>query len=62
MFEFTGALIIVFILIGVLLIGGIGWYLFMKARYRTVPSNEALIITGPNLGDEKKESNIYRDD
>ncbi len=34
----------------------------MKARYRTVPSNEALIVTGPNLGDETKETNIYKDD
>lgn len=34
----------------------------MKARYRTVPSNEALIVTGPNLGDVDRETNIYKDD
>lgn len=62
MFEVTGTLLIVFIIIGVVIVGAIGWYLFMKARYRTVPSNEALIVTGPNLGDEEKESNIYKDD
>src|SRR5690625_2687049 len=44
------------------LIGSLIWYVYMKLRYRTVPSNEALIVTGPNLGDEKKEKNIYRDD
>lgn len=56
----------VFIGLGVLIvlgiIGSLVWYFYMKIRYRTVPSNEALIVTGPNLGDEKKEKNIYRDD
>src|SRR5690625_5581376 len=37
-------------------------YVYMELRYRTAPTNEALIVTGPNLGDEKKEKNIYRDD
>lgn len=62
MFEITGALIIIIAIIALIIIGAIGWYLFMKARYRTVPSNEALIVTGPNLGDEAKETNIYKDD
>lgn len=59
------AAIIIGIVVGLLIlaaIGGIGWYIFMKARYRTVPSNEALIITGPNLGDPEKEPNVYQDD
>src|SRR5690625_3105207 len=35
---------------------------YMKLLYRKVPTNEALIVTVPNLGEEKKEKNIYRDD
>ncbi|SDK71109.1 flotillin family protein [Lacicoccus qingdaonensis] len=62
MFEITGTLLVIIAIVAVLIIGAIGWYLFMKARYRTVPSNEALIVTGPNLGDETKETNIYKDD
>jgi len=62
MFEVTGTLLIIIAIFAVLIIGAVGWYLFMKARYRTVPSNEALIVTGPNLGDETKETNIYKDD
>lgn len=60
--EFTGTLLIIIVIIAAIVIAAIGWYLFMKARYRTVPSNEALIVTGPNLGDEAKETNIYKDD
>ncbi|MFC3418731.1 flotillin family protein [Salinicoccus hispanicus] len=57
------ALVIILGAILVLIIGaGIAWYFYMKVRYRTVPSNEALIVTGPNLGDEAKETNIYKDD
>lgn len=52
-------------IVGVLLLVavavGIGALLWMRTRYRTVPSNEALVITGPKLGDEKKEKNIHRD-
>lgn len=58
----TGPILIIIGIIALIAIGGVGWYIFMKARYRTVPSNEALIVTGPNLGDEKKETNIYKDD
>ncbi|WP_147802564.1 flotillin family protein [Alkalicoccus halolimnae] len=38
------------------------YFLYMKIRYRTARSNEALIITGPNLGDEEKETNIFSDE
>ena len=62
MFEITGTLLAIIAVIAVLIIAAVGWYLFMKARYRTVPSNEALIVTGPNLGDETKETNFYKDD
>ncbi|RIN49116.1 flotillin family protein, partial [Staphylococcus simulans] len=44
-----------------MLFGGLVWYLYMKARFKTVPSNEALIITGPNIGNPKTESNVYQD-
>ena len=59
MFKLTGTLIAVIAIILIAIIAAVGWYIFMKARYRTVPSNEALIVTGPNLGDEAKETNWY---
>ncbi|MBP1968320.1 flotillin [Virgibacillus natechei] len=43
-------------------IGGVGWFIYMKIKYKTVPSNIALIITGPKLGDPEKETNIFQDD
>jgi len=49
-------------LAGLFVAGVIVWYFYMKLRYRTVPSNEALIVTGPNLGNEEKEKNIHKDD
>lgn len=59
MFKFIGILIPLLIIAG---IGFIIWYLFMKTRYKTVASNEAMIITGPKVGDPKKENNVYKDD
>ena len=59
MFKFIGILIPLLIVAG---IGFIIWYLFMKTRYKTVASNEAMIITGPKLGDPEKENNVYKDD
>ena len=44
--ELTGTLIVILVIAALLIAGAVGWYLFMKARYRTVPSNEALIVTG----------------
>ena len=41
------------VIVGLVLLIAIVWYLYMKARFKTVPSNEALIITGPNIGDPK---------
>ncbi|OEK68678.1 flotillin [Staphylococcus equorum] len=55
-------LITIATIIGLVVFGGLIWYLYMKARFKTVPSNEALIITGPNIGDPKSESNVYQDD
>jgi flotillin len=40
---------------------GIGYYFWMRFRYRTAKSNQALIITGPKLGDPEKETNIFTD-
>src|SRR5690625_71077 len=55
------AIAIIIILLILSAVVGAVWYIYMKFRYKTVPSNEALIITGPNLGDPKKENNIYID-
>lgn len=55
---------LLFVLIPIIIlavIGYIGWYLYMKVRFKTVSSNEAGVITGPNLGDPN-ESNIVKDD
>lgn len=62
MLESLGFIIVIGVLVALAVAGGIGWYFYMKIRFRTVPSNEALIVTGPNLGDKDKEPNIYQDD
>ncbi|WP_441296621.1 flotillin family protein [Bacillus sp. FJAT-45350] len=55
-------LIVLGILVFLLLIGaGIGFFIFKK-RYKTASSNEALIITGPNLGNPENDSRIFVDD
>lgn len=58
MFKFIGMLIPLLIIAG---IGYLIWYLYMKARYKTVAPNEAIIITGPNVGNADKEENVYKD-
>ncbi|NMH69243.1 flotillin family protein [Bacillus sp. RO3] len=40
---------------------GVAYYFWMRFRYRTARSNQALIITGPKLGDPEKETNIFTD-
>lgn len=59
MFKLIGILIPLLIIAG---IGSLIWYIFMKTRYKTVASNEAMIITGPKVGDPNKEKNVYKDD
>lgn len=59
MLKFIGILIPLLIIAG---IGSLIWYIFMKTRYKTVASNEAMIITGPKVGDPNKEKNVYKDD
>ncbi len=56
------AFMFLFVLLIIAAIGGIVWFIYMKLRYKTVPSNMALIITGPKLGDPKKETNIFQDE
>jgi flotillin len=58
MIEFIAILIPVLILAA---IGGIIYFFWVRLRYRTAKSNEALIITGPKLGDPEKETNIFSD-
>ncbi|GAA0614471.1 flotillin lipid rafts scaffold protein FloT [Virgibacillus siamensis] len=53
---------IVGLIIGLAIIVGIGWFIYMKIKYKTVPSNIALIITGPKLGDPEKDHNVFRDE
>ena len=58
MITFLAILIPVLILAA---IGGIIYFFWVRIRYRTAKSNEALIITGPKLGDPEKETNIFSD-
>ena len=58
MITFIAILIPVLILAA---IGGIIYFFWVRLRYRTAKSNEALIITGPKLGDSEKETNIFSD-
>lgn len=50
------------LLVGLAIVVGIVWFIYMKIKYKTVPSNVALIITGPKLGDPEKDTNIFQDD
>ncbi|RKQ33974.1 flotillin family protein [Oceanobacillus halophilus] len=60
--EFAIVLSIILAVVVLAVIGGIVWFVYMKLKYKTVPSNTALIITGPKLGDPEKETNIFQDD
>lgn len=46
----------------VAVLAGIGYFFWVRFRYRTAKSNEALIITGPKLGDPEKDTNIFTDE
>ncbi len=61
MMEFIGLIISGIILFILLIAGGIGFFIF-KRRYKTASSNQALIITGPKLGDFEKDNRIFVDD
>ncbi|MGO4888339.1 flotillin family protein [Anaerobacillus sp. MEB173] len=58
--------IIWFILVGIILFilligGGIAFFIYKK-RYKTASSNQALIITGPKLGNPEEDSRIFVDE
>lgn len=55
---FVGLIAVILILAA---IGGAGWFVYMKLRYKTVGPGEALIITGPNLG-KAEDPNIFSDE
>ncbi|KGX92739.1 hypothetical protein N781_15660 [Pontibacillus halophilus JSM 076056 = DSM 19796] len=62
MLEGAIAIIILSVIGGILLIGGIITLVIFRIRYKTASSNEALIVTGPKLGDPEKEKNVFEDD
>ncbi|MBM7603780.1 flotillin [Metabacillus crassostreae] len=61
MFTTIGFFMIVIPILIIGAIAGIGYFFWVKIRYRTARSNQALIITGPKLGDPEKETNIFTD-
>lgn len=60
--ENVFGLIIAGIVLFILLVIGLVVFIIFKMRYKTASSNEALIITGPNLGDPEKDNRIFNDD
>ncbi len=61
MSGFFGVIVVLIPLLVIAILGGIGYFFWVKIRYRTAKSNQALIITGPKLGDPEKETNIFTD-
>ncbi|KIL50858.1 flotillin family protein [Jeotgalibacillus campisalis] len=59
--EMLQALTIIVPILVILAIAGVVVFIYYKIRYRTARSNQALIITGPKLGDTEKETNIFTD-
>ncbi|SFG45012.1 flotillin [Halobacillus alkaliphilus] len=56
-------LAIILIVLGVtVVIGGIIAFVIFRLRYKTASSNEALIVTGPKLGDPQHEKNVFEDE
>ncbi len=60
--ESLGIITVIIALLIIAAIAGVAYFFWMKIRYRTAKSNEALIITGPKLGDPAKDTNIFTDD
>ncbi|GAK08505.1 LOW QUALITY PROTEIN: inner membrane protein YqiK [Geomicrobium sp. JCM 19038] len=58
----TVLFIILAALAAVAVLFGIVAFIYVKRRYKTARSNEALIITGPNLGDPEKDNRIFQDE
>ncbi|MFD2045448.1 flotillin family protein [Ornithinibacillus salinisoli] len=55
-------LVILIVVGAIVLIGGLITLIIFRFRYKTASSNEALIVTGPNLGDPEKERNVFQDE
>lgn len=62
MLESAGIITLIIVLLVIAALAGAGYFFWMKIRYRTAKSNEALIITGPKLGDPEKDTNIFTDE
>ncbi|MBN9652973.1 flotillin family protein [Halobacillus sp. GSS1] len=62
MFEGALLLVILGVIGAVVLVGGIITFIIFRMRYKTASSNEALIVTGPKLGDPEQEKNVFEDD
>lgn len=62
MLETAGIFTLLTALVIIAALAGVGYFLWVRYRYRTAKSNEALVITGPNLGDPEKDRNIFADD
>ncbi|WP_240375622.1 flotillin family protein [Bacillus piscicola] len=54
-------MLILAILLFLAIVAGAVVFFIFRIRYKTASSNEALIVTGPNLGDPEKEKNIFED-
>ncbi|HSI66071.1 MAG TPA: flotillin family protein [Planococcus sp. (in: firmicutes)] len=62
MLETAGIFTLLSVIVIIASIAGVVYFLWVRYRYRTAKSNEALIITGPKLGDPEKDRNIFSDD
>lgn len=58
---FLGGIVFLIVAIIFTIIGSVVWFIYMKIRYKTVSSNEALIVTGPKLGDPERDPSIFKD-
>ncbi|SFD68153.1 flotillin [Lentibacillus persicus] len=62
MFQDALFLIILAVIGVVVIVGGAIAFFIFRLRYKTASSNEALIVTGPKLGDPEKERNVFQDE
>lgn len=62
MFQDALFLMILAIIGVVAIIGGAIAFIIFRLRYKTASSNEALVVTGPKLGDPEKERNVFQDE
>lgn len=62
MFQDALFLMILAIIGVVAIIGGAIAFFIFRLRYKTASSNEALIVTGPKLGDPEHDTNVFQDE